>query len=205
MASSTENSFKAKHAFRGYHAFKETTWNNIKEGDSVRVDLETNKLKHVQSVRKFYFLTRGKRWDIHIPREISRHVYYFIKTEGAFVNGSVISTKYCPSPVPSGGLKIPLLLNFLCPKQKAFEKMKNFVDSFDDCDYSGVNDEQSSDEEEATIVIETDQSKPVTHRAADQSKLVSYTDSSSQEEEDLEVDVLMNQLTWPLINFLFLK
>ena len=44
MASSTEHSFKAKIASRGYHAFKETTWKNVKEVDNVRGDLETNKL-----------------------------------------------------------------------------------------------------------------------------------------------------------------
>ena len=44
MASSTEYSFKAKIAPRGYHVFKETTWNNVKEGNSVRADLEINKL-----------------------------------------------------------------------------------------------------------------------------------------------------------------
>ena len=41
MPSSTENYFKAKITSRGYHVFKETTWNNVKEGDSVKVDLET--------------------------------------------------------------------------------------------------------------------------------------------------------------------
>ena len=125
----------------------------------------------------------------HIPREISRHVYYFIKTEGGFVNGSVISTKYRPSPIPSGGLEIPLLFKFSCPEQKTFEKMKNFVDSLYDYDYSGVNDKESSDEEEAAIVTETDQSKPVSQKTAHQSKLVSYTGSISEEEGDLHVDV----------------
>ena len=67
--------------------------------------------------------------------------------------------------------------------------MKKFIDTLYDYDYSGVKDEESSDEEEAAIVIETDQSKPVSHTAADQSKLVSYTDSSSEEEENLHVDV----------------
>ena len=42
--SSTEYSFKAKVTSCGFHLFKETTRNNVKEGDSVRVDLETNKL-----------------------------------------------------------------------------------------------------------------------------------------------------------------
>ena len=68
--------------------------------------------------------------------------------------------------------------------------MKNFVYSLYDYDYSGVNDEERSVEEKATIVIETDQSKPVSHTAAAQSKLVSYTDSSIEEEEkNLHVDV----------------
>ena len=95
------------------------------------------------------------------------------------------------------------MLKFSCSEQKTFENRKNFVDSLYGYDYNGVSDEESSNKEEAAIVIETDQSKPVSHTAADQSKLVSYTGSSSEEEEDLHVDV--NQLTWPLINFLILK
>ena len=67
--------------------------------------------------------------------------------------------------------------------EKTFEKTKNSVDSLYDYDYSGVKDEESSDEEEVASVIETDQSKQVNHTAADQSKLVSYTDSGSEKEE----------------------
>ena len=44
MASSTEYTLKAKITSRGYHVFKETNWNNVNKGDSVRVNLETNKL-----------------------------------------------------------------------------------------------------------------------------------------------------------------
>ena len=90
---------------------------NVKEGDSVGVDLKINKLS--KNVDPYGCAIRAKNqfsnsWKTvrHIPREISRHVYYFIKTKGGFVNGSVISTKYRPSPVPSGGLEIPFLLTF---------------------------------------------------------------------------------------------
>ena len=69
-----------------------------------------------------------------------------------------------------------------------FEKMKNFVDSLYDYEYSGANDEESNDEEEAASIIETDKSKSVSHTAADQSKLVSYIYSRG-EEEDLDVDI----------------
>ena len=48
----------------------------------------------------------------YIPREISRHVYYIVKTVGGFVIDLVISTKYRPLPIASGGLEIPLLLKF---------------------------------------------------------------------------------------------
>ena len=85
--------------------------------------------------------------------------------------------------------------------------MKNFVNSPYDYDYSEVNNEEISDEE-AAFVIETDQSKLVSNTAADESKLIK-TYSCSEEEEDLHADVIFNepidQLTWPLINFLFLK
>ena len=140
-----------------------------------------------------------------IPREISRHVFDFMKTEGGFVNSSVISTKYRPSPIPSGRVQISLLLKISCPKQKTFVKIKNCVDSLCDYDYSRVNSSERKDEEEATIVTENDQSKPVNQTASDQSKLVSYTDSSSgKEEEELHVDTNFDEPN-DLINFLFLK
>ena len=60
-------------------------------------------------------------------REISCHVYYLIKREGGFVNDSVISSKYRPSPIPSSGLEIPLLLKFSWPEQKTYEKIKTLL------------------------------------------------------------------------------
>ena len=65
---------------------------------------------------------------------------------------------------------------------------------------SGVNDKETSDEEEATIIIETNQSNSVSHTAADQLNLVSYTDSSSEVEEDLHIDVNFHEPTDMAIN-----
>ena len=105
------------------------------------------------------------------------------------MNCSIISTKYCPLSIPFGGLEMSLLVKFLSPEQKTFQKMKKNVDCLYDYDCKGFNNKESSDEEEAAIVIETNQLKPVSHSAADQLKMVSYTDSSSEEEEDLHADV----------------
>ena len=75
-------------------------------------------------------------------------------------------------------------LNFHAQNRRV-EKLKNFVDSLYDYDHCGVKKEENSDKKEAAIVTGTDQSRPVSHTAADQSKWV----GSSEEEEDLHVDV----------------
>ena len=92
------------------------------------IDLETNKLS--KNVDPYACAVRAKKhffnsWKTvgHIPREISHHVYHhFMRTEGGFVNGSVISTKYCPLPIPSGGQEILLLLKFSCRKRRRLKK-----------------------------------------------------------------------------------
>ena len=70
-------------------------------------------------------------------------------------------------------------------KKGKFKKKRKWVTS---SLYSGVKDEERSDKEVAAVVIENDQLKPVSHTATNQSKLVSYTDIGS-EEEDIHVDV----------------
>ena len=47
----------------------------------------------------------------YIPREISRHAYFFLKEEGRKVEIFILSTKYKPSPIPAGWLEIPLMLS----------------------------------------------------------------------------------------------
>ena len=67
---------------------------------------------------------------------------------------------------------------------------------------SGVNDEESSHEEEAAIVIEIDQSKQfVTRRLISQNWSVTLTVVVKKKKTSTLTLILMNQLTWPLINF----
>ena len=149
-------SFKAKIASRGgYHVFKETSWSNAKEGDEVKVELETNKSSN--KIDPYACAIRAKEeyfkgWETvgHIPGEISRHVYFFIKSEGGSVNETVISTKYHTSPIPASGLEIPLLLTFSCSKAINFGKMKTFVLTLYDYNFNGtvIEEENSDDEDE---------------------------------------------------------
>ena len=122
-------SFKAKVASRGYHVFKETTWAHASVGDRVVVEVETNQTSVNIDPYSCAVLCNNVNNNTvgHIPREISKHVYFFIKDEGGSVDGHVLSTIYRPSPIPSGGLKIPLLLTFTCKRYTIFQKMKDFV------------------------------------------------------------------------------
>ena len=50
--------------------------------------------------------TRASCWE----KETSRHACIFINEESGSMCGSVLSKKYRPSQIPSGGLDIPLSL-----------------------------------------------------------------------------------------------
>ena len=84
MASSTRYSFEKKIA--SCHVFKEIAFNNVKEGDNVRVDLKINKLsKNVDPyacvIRAKYQLFNSWKAVGYIPRDISRHVNFFLSRQ----------------------------------------------------------------------------------------------------------------------------
>ena len=76
----------------------------------------------------------------HIPREVSRHCYYFIKDEGGCIDGSVLSTNYRHSPIPSGGLEIPLILTFRSVRFVTHERMKEFMTKLYNYDHKQSDD-----------------------------------------------------------------
>ena len=63
----------------------------------------------------------------HIPRELSRFVFYFIH-EGGSVTGTVAGITPRPSPIPEGGLEIPIIMHFVHESKVILRKMKTFVD-----------------------------------------------------------------------------
>ena len=90
----------------------------------------------------------------HIPREISRHVYFFIKVEGGLVHGHVLITNYRHSSIPAGGLEIPLLLTFSASRENIFETMKQFVETLYDYNFTGKVMNEDSEECEIDLAIE---------------------------------------------------
>ena len=103
-------SFQAKVAARGNYVYKNTTWDQRKVGDKVLVEIKSDKKSkeidpYCRSLRtsvNHQIKTVG-----HVPREISRHVYFFLKGEQGHIDGTVKSIDYKPSSIPAGGLEIP--------------------------------------------------------------------------------------------------
>ena len=92
-------SFQAKVTSYGYHVYKEITWRNVTvaiESNEASKQIDPHccviQIKSGESV-----VTIG-----HIPREISRHCFFFLKKEGGKNNGNVFSTTYRTSTILSG-------------------------------------------------------------------------------------------------------
>ena len=162
------HSFTATVASSGYHVYKKISWANAKVGEKVTVEMETKKysLEVVDpyacaiKIKNCFFnslITIG-----HIPREISRHVHAFIKTEGGKVIGHVKSLNYRPSPIPSGGLEIPLQPTFTCDDKLTLDLINGCVKSlyYWNCtgvvqDHNGEDDDEEESDSDDDFVINT--------------------------------------------------
>ena len=101
--------FEIACASRGFHVYSEI-W-KPKLGQKLRLDQEIGNIHDPFAISLGAKLT-GKLTDNeivgHIPREISRFCHYFINYGGK-LEAHVTCSKYRPSPIPSGGLEIPIL------------------------------------------------------------------------------------------------
>ena len=92
----------------------------------------------------------------HVPRKYYAIAIFFLK-DGGNITGHSIYTNYKVSPIPAGGLEVPLLLTFSVKSERIFELMKSFVNDLYEYDYTGEqaknNEEESSDDEEIDIQI----------------------------------------------------
>ena len=99
-------SFKAIIASRGYHVYKETSWSNAKLNIEVKVELETDAKSlstdpYACAIKERHSYFVGWKTVGHIPREISRYIYFFIKEENGKVFEILKLLKCKASPIPS--------------------------------------------------------------------------------------------------------
>ena len=127
-------SFDNKIAARGCHVYKNATWKNAKAGQEVKVQVETNKSSKESDPYACAIKVKNNFFDNwmtvgHIPREISRHCFYFIQ-EGESISGQLLSTNYKVSPIPAGGLEVPLLLTFSVIEDRIFSLIKTLSKTY---------------------------------------------------------------------------
>ena len=183
-------SFKTKVAARGFHVHRNITWTDVKQRDSVSVEIETNEeSKKVDPYSCAIKALVGQPPQLktvgHIPREISRHVFFFLKEENGRIEATVHSTKYLPSPTPAGGLEIPLMLKFKSTRFLTHQKMTSLYsyeyepqeinskgEENDDINFIIERDE---DEEDSEVVLKPKKRK--------KPPIMSETSSESSENE----------------------
>ena len=129
----------------------------------------------------------------HIPREVSRDTYFYIKEEGGHIDGSVLSTRYRPSSIPSGGLEIPLMMTFRSPRSITHQQMKDFMTKLYCYDHKPVteNVESDSDSDEFHIeikenVVEEGEGSEVVvaPKAKKRNVTIAYNSDNSDEEKE---------------------
>ena len=117
----------------------------------------------------------------HIPREVSRHTYSYIKEEEGRIGGSVLSTRYRPSPIPSGGLEILLMMTFRSPRYITHHKMKDFMTKLYCYNHKPVteNVESDFDSDEFHTEIKENVDGAILESVSKLNKIVSYDDTDS--------------------------
>ena len=89
----------------------------------------------------------------HILMELSRFVYYFVQSDGG-LSGRVLSTRYKRSPVPEGGLEIPISVKCQHPDENILDKMKEFVtNNYTEVAEIEVLEDSYEDQEDCNIVL----------------------------------------------------
>ena len=142
-------SFDKRIASRGYHVYRNSSSKNAKAGQRLKVEKKTSATSKSIDPYACAFKIKNRFLDNwitvgHIPREILRHCYFFMK-EGGEISGYFVSTNYKPSP--GGGLEVPLFLTFSVKNEQIFEQMIEFVTTLYDYKYTGMKEDESQDED----------------------------------------------------------
>ena len=137
----TINSLTSEIGSQGYHVYRQTTLRNITLHQQVKVLKETSSIsidtnpycckiiiKRVDRIGDITLdhIPRELSTLDHIPRELSRFVFYFIHEEGSVTETATDITPRT-SPIPEGGLEIPILIHFVHKNNAILNKMKTFV------------------------------------------------------------------------------
>ena len=118
-----------KIASRGWHYYGKNTWKQPKKDEIVFTEKESSKTALEHDPYSIAWKKKNKSKitaDVvgHVPKEISRAVFFFISR-----GGKVLDEMYYPSPIPKGGLEILLMVQFKIADEKIkyMERLKEII------------------------------------------------------------------------------
>ena len=128
-----ESILSCKIASRGWHYYGKNKWKRPKKDEIVFAEKESSKTALEHDPYSIAWKKKNKSKitaDVvgHVPKEISRAVFFFISRSGKVV-GRVLDEKCYPSPIPKGGLEILLMVQFKIAdeKRKYMERLKEII------------------------------------------------------------------------------
>ena len=151
-------SSQAKIVACGYHVYKNLAWSNAKQRDFVTVEIETDKESkktdsYCNAIKVMVDMPPRLKTVGHVPREILRYIFFFLKEENRKVGGFVYSTRYQPSLIPAGGLETPPKLTFKSPNFITHQKMKDFMTNLYSYDCESKAETDEDDDAEIHFII----------------------------------------------------
>ena len=94
-------------------------WSRAKQGDFVTVETEIDKksrqIDACCPIKTMVDIPPRLKTVGHVPRDFSRHIFFFLKEKNGKIDGIVYSTQYQPSPIPARGLDISTKTNIQKP------------------------------------------------------------------------------------------
>ena len=105
------NSFTAEIGSQGYHVYRETTRQNITLHQQIKVLKQINSVLIVLRLRSKEN-RKGGFIVCHIPRELSRFVFYFIH-EGVSVTETLANITPILTSIAEGSLEIQIPMHFV--------------------------------------------------------------------------------------------
>ena len=98
-----ESILSCKVESRGWHYYGKNTWKRPKKDEIVFAEKESSKTTLEYDPYSIAWKKKNKsKITVHVLKEISRAVFFFISRGGKVV-GRVLVQKCYPSPIPKGG------------------------------------------------------------------------------------------------------
>ena len=131
MASSIAHCFQVRSAIRGYHVYCNSEGWTPKMGEKISFRREFDN-KHDRFAVSAKSSLPGRIAPVtvgHVPREISRYIWYALQ-KGALIS-EVIDASPKRSPLLQGGLEVPIQMLVVWKYEKNLEILKNKLEQID--------------------------------------------------------------------------